>query len=100
MCGVIERNINLSMSNTITLGDALSMAPAPYAGKLWLTVADFMALESVGEQKALELLAAEAAAECPRYYVEKCGRNWRVNAAQYFWFYFVGCRTAAKRAAA
>ena len=41
------------------------MAPAPYLGKMWLSVADYMAIEGVGEQKALELLAAERAAGCP-----------------------------------
>ena len=43
----------------ITLGEALAMAPVPYLGKMWLSVADYMAIEGVGEQKSLELLAAE-----------------------------------------
>lgn len=79
----------------LSLGEALSMAPAPYLGKMWLSVADYMAIEGVGEQKALELLAAERAAGCPRYCVEKCGFIWRINAAQYWWYYYAGCRSAA-----
>lgn len=79
--------------HNINYGDALNMAPLPYNGKLWLSVADFMQLEGVGEQKAYDLLSDESIKR--KYYVERCGRQYRINAAQYWWWYFVGCLNEA-----